>query len=99
MKLQPLSDRVLIEPVDAEDTTDSGIILPDTVEKSKTIWGSVTAVGPGKVDDKGGRTPLSVKVGDKVIFKKPWSDDDLLTIDNKDQYLVDEADILGIIEK
>ena len=99
MKLQPLSDKVLIEPVEAEEKTTSGIILPDTVEKSKALWGAVTAVGPGRLNDKGERTPLSVKVGDKVLFKKPWSEDDKLSIDGKEQFLVDEADILGIIEK
>ena len=58
----------------------------------------MTAVGPGKLNEKGERVALSVKVGDKVLFKKPWSEDDKLKIDGKDQYLVDESDILGIIE-
>ncbi|MEK7479423.1 MAG: co-chaperone GroES [Patescibacteria group bacterium] len=99
MKLKPLSDRVLIEPVEEEQKTDSGIILPDTVEKSKVLRGKVTATGPGKLNDKGERTPVSVKVGDEVLFKKPWSDDDKLKIHGKEEYLVDEGDILGIVEK
>ena len=99
MKLKPLSDRVLIEPVEEEQKTDSGIILPDTVEKSKVLRGKVTATGPGKLNDKGERVSLSVKVGDEVLFKKPWSDDDKLKVEGKEEYLVDENDILGIIEK
>ncbi|MDO8752008.1 MAG: co-chaperone GroES [Candidatus Wolfebacteria bacterium] len=99
MKLKPLSDRVLVEPIQAEEKTSSGIILPDTVEKAKVLRGTVTAVGPGKLNEKGERIPLGVKVGDKVMFKKPWSEDDKLEIDGKEQYLVDENDILGIIEK
>ncbi len=99
MKLKPLSDRVLIEPIQAEEKTSSGIILPDTVQQAKVLRGTVTAIGPGKLDEKGERIPLGVKVGDKVMFKKPWSEDDKLEIDGKEQYLVDENDILGIIEK
>lgn len=99
MKLKPLSDRVLVEPIQAEEKTSSGIILPDTVEKAKVLRGTVTAVGPGKLGEKGERIPVGVKVGDEVMFKKPWSEDDKLEIDGKEQYLVDENDILGIIEK
>ena len=99
MKLKPLSDRVLIEPALEEQKTGSGIILPDTVEKSKVLRGKVTATGPGKLNDKGERVSLSVKVGDEVLFKKPWSDDDKLKVEGKEEYLVDENDILGIIEK
>lgn len=99
MRLKPLWDRVLIEPTEEEEKTSSGIILPDTVEKSKVMRGKVTAAGPGKLNDKGERTPLSVKVGDEVLFKKPWSDDDKLKIHGKEEYLVDEGDVLGIIEK
>ena len=99
MKLKPLSDRVLVEPIQAEEKTSSGIILPDTVEKAKVLRGTVTAVGPGKLGEKGERIPLGVKVGDKVMFKMPWSEDDKLEIEGKEQYLVDEGDILGIIEK
>lgn len=88
-----------MEPVQAEEKTSSGIILPDTVEKAKVLRGTVTAVGPGKLGEKRERIPMGVKVGDEVMFKKPWSEDDKLEIDGKEQYLVDENDILGIIEK
>ncbi|MDP3725018.1 MAG: co-chaperone GroES, partial [Nanoarchaeota archaeon] len=98
MKLKPLSDRVLIQPIEEEQKTGSGIILPDTVEKSKVLRGKVSAIGPGKLNDKGERIPLSVKVGDEVLFKKPWSDDDKLKMEGKEEYRVDENDILGIIQ-
>ena len=95
MKLKPLSNRLLVEAIAEEHKTESGIVLPDTAEKTKNIRGKVVAVGPGKFNDKGERTPVSLKVGDVVLFKKPWSDDDKL---EDKYYLVEEDDVLGIIE-
>jgi len=99
MKLQPLSNHVLLESVEEEKkTTESGIILPDGAEKKKQIKGIVSAIGPGKMNDRGERNSMSVKVGDKVLFKEPWSEDNKMEEDGKKYFLVEEDDILGIIE-
>lgn len=76
--------------------TKSGIVLPDTAEKEKPIKGRVLSVGPGKVNEQGVRTPLSVKVGDTVLFKKYGPDE--IEIDGKKYLVGDEEDILAIIE-
>lgn len=96
MNLQPLNSHIFIEPVEEEKATKSGIILPDTAEKEKPIKGRVTAVGPGKLNEKGERTPMSVKVGDLVLFKKYGPDE--LEVDGKKYLVGEEADILAIIE-
>lgn len=96
MNIKPLSNRVLIEPVEEEQTTKSGIVLPDTAEKEKQIKGRVIAAGPGKMADNGQRLPMSVKVGNVVLFRKPWSDSEI-EADGKKRMLVDEDDILAII--
>ena len=76
--------------------TKSGIVLPDNAEKEKPIRGKVLAVGPGKMNDKGGRMPMSVKVGDVVLFKKYGPDE--IEIDGKKYLVGDEEDILAIVE-
>lgn len=83
---------------DDAKTTKSGIVLPDNVDKKKQVKGTVTAVGPGKLSENGERLPLSVKVGDNVLFKEPWSDDHKFEEGDKKLYLIEEDDILGIIE-
>ncbi|MDP3975031.1 MAG: co-chaperone GroES [Candidatus Jorgensenbacteria bacterium] len=99
MKLKPLSNHILVEAAaDEAMTTKSGIVLPDTADKKKQVKGKVTAVGPGKLSEKGDRLPLSVKVGDNVLFKEPWSDDHKFEEDGKKLFLVEEDDILGILE-
>lgn len=99
MKFKPLSNHVLVEATtDDAKTTKSGIVLPDSADKKKQVKGTVVAVGPGKLSDTGERLPLSVKVGDGVLFKEPWSDDHKFEEEGKKLYLVDEDDILGIIE-
>ncbi|EFQ81961.1 MAG: co-chaperone GroES [Aeromicrobium sp.] len=67
--IKPLEDRLVIQAVEAEQTTASGLVIPDTA-KEKPQEGNVVAVGPGRVDDNGNRVPLDVAVGDKVIFSK-----------------------------
>lgn len=94
--LKPLNDHIFLEPVEEEKTTKSGIVLPDTAEKEKPIKGRVVAVGPGKLDDSGKRVPMSVKVGDMVLFKKYGPDE--LEVDGKKYLVGEEADILAIIE-
>lgn len=97
MKLKPLADRVILEPIEEEKTTESGIVIPDTAEKERPIKGKVVAVGPGKLNDKGERIPMSIKVDDTVLFKKYGPDE--FEIDNKTYLVADENDIIAIIIK
>jgi len=97
--LQPLGDKVLIRPLsDAElgTTSPSGIIIPETVDRDKADRGEVVAVGPGRWDEDGEkRIPLSVTVGDTVIFQ--WGDK--VEYKGTEYYLVSESNISAIIEK
>jgi chaperonin GroES len=95
LKLRPLGDRVWIEPIEREETTASGIILPETA-KEKPQEGKVLAVGPGVRSDKGDRQPLDVKVGDRVLFAK-YAGTEIKQ--NGTKYLImRESDILAIVE-
>ena len=69
ISIKPLEDRIVIRQVEAEQTTASGLVIPDTA-KEKPQEGEVIAVGPGRVDDKGNRIPVDVKVGDVVIYSR-----------------------------
>ena len=89
VNFKPLADRVLVEPVQAETKTASGIIIPDTA-KEKPQEGTVIAVGNGKIDE-----PMTVKVGDKVLYGKYAGTE--LKLDGKDFLIVKEADLLGVI--
>ncbi|MGC9046617.1 MAG: co-chaperone GroES [Minisyncoccia bacterium] len=93
---KPIHDKVIIEPIEEEQKTKGGIVLPDTVEKEKPIKGKIIATGPGKRDNNGQIIPMSVKVGDIVLFKKYGPDE--FEIDNKKYLIGDEDDILAIIE-
>lgn len=96
-KLKPLHDKVIIKPVEENEKTKFGIVLPDTAEKEKPEKGEVIAVGPGKLLENGQRSVMSVKVGDLVLFKK-YSPDEI-KIDQEEYLVIDESDIIGIIEK
>jgi chaperonin GroES len=96
MNFKPLSNHIFLEPLSEESTTKSGIVLPDTAEKEKPMRGRVLAIGPGKLNDKGERIKMSVKVGDTVLFKKYGPDE--IEIENKKYLVGDEDDILAIIE-
>ena len=96
MKLKPLSDNVVVKPMSAQETTASGIFLPDNANKEKPEKGEVLAVGPGKIMDNGQLKPMNVKVGDKVMFKK-YSPDEIKIEDEK-YLLISESDILGVLE-
>lgn len=96
MNFKPLSNHVFIEPLEEEQKTKSGIVLPDTAEKEKSIKGKVVAIGPGKINEKGERLPMTVKVGDMVLFKKYGPDE--IEIDTKKYLVGDEDDILAILE-
>jgi len=102
MNFKPLSNHLFIEPLTEEAVTKSGIVLPDTAEKEKPMQGTVIAVGPGKLNDKGERMPMSVKIGDRVLFKKYGPDEVEINLPEqagKKKYLVgDEDDILAIID-
>ena len=89
VNISPLADRVLIEPAPAEETTASGIIIPDTAQE-KPQRGKVVAVGPGKPDE-----PTTVKVGDAVLYGKYSGTD--LQVEGKDYMIMRESDILAIV--
>ncbi|MDP3947995.1 MAG: co-chaperone GroES [bacterium] len=93
---KPLSDHVFLEPAEEEKTTKSGIVLPDSAEKEKPIRGKVIAVGPGKLNEKGERIAMAVKIGDAVLFKKYGPDE--ISIDGRKYLVGEESDILAIIE-
>lgn len=96
MNFKPLSNHLFLEPLEEEKVTKSGIVLPETAEREKPIKGKVLAVGPGKLNEQGQRTPMSVKVGDVVLFKKYGPDE--IEIEGKKYLVGDEDDILAIIE-
>lgn len=92
--LNPLDDRVVVEPLSAEETTAGGIVLPDTA-KEKPQRGTVIAIGPGRLLDSGERSTLSVKVGDEVLFGKYGGTE--IEVDGKDIKILRESDILAKI--
>ncbi len=96
MTFKPLSNHLFIEPLEEEKVTKSGIVLPDSAEREKPMQGKIIAVGPGKLNEKGERVPMSVKVGDTVLFKKYGPDE--VELEGKKYLVGDEEDILAIIE-
>jgi chaperonin GroES len=94
-KLRPLGDRIVILPTPREETTKSGIVLPDTA-KEKPQEGSVLAVGPGALDSEGKRQPVDVKVGDKVLYAKYAGTE--FKIDDEELLIVSQKDILAVVE-
>ena len=95
MNLKPLNDHVIVKPITEDEVTKSGIVLPDTVDKEKPEKGEVVAAGPGKLLDSGQRAGMSVKVGDKVMFKK-YSPDEI-KVDGKEYLVINEGDVIAII--
>lgn len=94
--VKPLNDNVIVKPITDDVVTKSGIVLPDTVDKEKPEKGEVIAVGDGKLLDNGQRAPMSVKVGNIIMFKK-YSPDEI-KIDDDEFLVISERDILAIIE-
>lgn len=92
--IKPLGDRVVVQPEEAEEKTESGLYIPDTA-KEKPQRGTVVSVGPGRVED-GKKIDMSVGEGDKVLYGKYSGTE--ITLDGKDLLIVRESDILGIIE-
>ena len=95
-KIQPLNDRIVVKRLEAEEKTKSGIIIPDNA-KEKPQQGEVLAVGPGKWNEDGDeRVAMSVKVGDKVMFKK-WGADEV-KIDGEEVLVLAESDVIAILK-
>ena len=95
MNFKPLQDRVLIRPIERDERSAGGIIIPDTA-KEKPQEGEILAVGPGARDENGKLHPLDVKVGDRVLYGK-WSGTEV-KMDGKDLVIMKESDILGVLE-
>ena len=95
MALRPLQDRVIIKRLDYERTTASGIVIPESAAE-KPDQGEVIAVGPGKAADNGNLIPVSVKVGDKVLFGKYAGQ--TVKVDGEDLLVINEDEILAIVE-
>ncbi|HEX9836911.1 MAG TPA: co-chaperone GroES [Alphaproteobacteria bacterium] len=95
MKIRPLHDRVLVEPLAAEEKTKGGIIIPDTA-KEKPMEGKILAIGEGTRDEGGKLHKLDVKVGDRILYGK-WSGTEV-KLEGKDLLIMKESDIMGIIQ-
>ena len=96
VNIKPLEDRVVVQANEAETTTASGLVIPDTA-KEKPQEGEVLAVGPGRVDDKGARIPLDVKVGDIVLYSKYGGTE--VKYNNEEYLVLSARDVLAVIEK
>ena len=94
MSIKPLGDRVMIQAMDAEEISKSGIIIPDTA-KERPSEGKIVAVGPGRVTDDGNRVSLEVKKGDKVLYGKYSGTE--VKVDGTDYLILRETDILAIL--
>ena len=94
MKVKPLHDRILVKRIEEGEQVVGGIIIPDTA-KEKPQQGKVVAVGAGKIDDKGKRTPLDVKDGDKILFGKYSGQE--IKLDGEEFLIMREDEVLGVI--
>ena len=95
-KLRPLGDRVIVKPAAKEEMTKAGIILPDTVDKERPEQGEVIAVGPGRVLDNGQTSAMSLKIGDKIVFKKYGPDE--VKMGDEELLVISESDVMAVIE-
>lgn len=96
MKIQPLADRIVVKPAEAEEKTKGGLYVPDTA-KEKPVWGEVVAAGPGKTSDDGKKIPMEVKVGDKVLYGKYSGTE--ITVDGQEVLIMRESDLFAIMPK
>ena len=97
LKLRPLADRVVVDPIEREETFAGGaLVLPETA-KEKPQQGEIIAVGPGRIDDDGKRIAMDVKLGDKVLFAKYAGTE--IKIEDKKVLILKEADILAVVEE
>ncbi len=95
VSIKPLEDRILVKPLDAEQTTASGLVIPDTA-KEKPQEGEVLAVGPGRYED-GNRVPVDVQVGDKVVYSKYGGTE--VKYDNEEYLILSARDVLAVVSK
>ncbi|MGH3448117.1 MAG: co-chaperone GroES [Nocardioidaceae bacterium] len=96
VSIKPLEDRILVRTLEAEQTTASGLVIPDTA-KEKPQEGEVLAVGPGRVDDSGNRIPLDVAVGDTVIYSKYGGTE--VSVSGEDYLILSGRDVLAVVDK
>ena len=96
ISIKPLEDRIVIRQVEAEQTTASGRVIPDTA-KEKPQEGEVIAVGPGRVDDKGNRIPVDVKVGDVVIYSRYGGTE--VKYEGQEFQILSSRDVLAVVER
>ena len=96
ISIKPLEDRIVIRQVEAEQTTASGLVIPDTA-KEKPKEGEVIAVGPGRVDDSGNRIPVDVKVGDVVIYSRYGGTE--VKYDGQEFQILSSRDVLAVVER
>ncbi len=96
LKVKPLGDRLVVKPLEEEEVTPSGIVIPETA-KEKPQKGEVLAVGPGDRDDSGNRVPMDVSVGDKVLFAKYGGTE--IKLNGEKVLILRESDILALIEE
>ena len=96
ISIKPLEDRIVIRQVEAEQTTASGLVIPDTA-KEKPQEGEVIAVGPGRVDDSGNRIPVDVKVGDVVIYSRYGGTE--VKYDGQELQILSSRDVLAVVER
>ena len=95
VNIKPLEDRIVVKAVEAEQTTASGLVIPDTA-KEKPQEGEVIAVGPGRIDDHGNRVPVDVAVGDKVIYSKYGGTE--IKYEGKEYLILSSRDVLAVID-
>jgi len=95
-KIKPIGGNILVQAIEEEEKTASGIVLPDTVSKEKKQKGKVIALGTGNLDENGKKVPFNVKKNDVVIYKKFGPDE--IEIEDEEYLIMDESDILAIIE-
>ena len=96
MNLQPLDDRIVVKPGESEETTASGLVIPDTA-KEKPQQGEVLAVGPGRFGDDNERVPMDISVGDTVVYSKYGGTE--ITIDGEDLLILNARDVLAVVTK
>jgi len=94
MKIRPLADRVVVQPMDTEEKKQGGIIIPDTA-KEKPQQGKIVAVGPGKISESGQKISMEVKVGDVVLYGKYSGTE--VTVDDEELLIMRESDILAVL--
>ncbi|RJQ45158.1 MAG: co-chaperone GroES [Anaerolineaceae bacterium] len=96
LNIKPLGSRLVVEPIEREDVTASGIVLPETA-KEKPQKGTVLSIGPGDRDEKGERIPMDVKEGDTILFAKYSGTE--IKIDDKKLLILKESDVLAIVKE